>query len=291
MKDNLYRAISADGGVVIYALDSTDIVAQMQQFHHCSATVAAALGRLLSAAALMSCQLKNETDTLTVRVNGGGSCGTLIAVSDAHGNVRGCSGEPRADLPTNSATGKLDVGGVVGKNGQLTVIRDVGLKEPYVGSVSLVSGEIAEDITKYYAVSEQTPTVCSLGVLVDKDLSIKCAGGFLLQLLPGADDAEISRIEKNIASLESVTAMLDSGMSVPQMIEMVMAGFDPQTLGSSRADYVCNCSQQRMARALLSIPRADYCQLIEEDKGAEIVCNFCGHRYYFSGEKLKEMRP
>lgn len=208
---NLIRGISENGGVVFCGVDSTEIVRTAEKLHTTSATCSAALGRLLTGVSLMGAMLKDDGDSITLRVSGGGPAGVVIACTDAHGNVKGCIDHPLVELPAKE-NGHLDVGGAVGKDGVLTVIRDNKLqKEPTVGQVPLVSGEIAEDITSYYAYSEQIPTVCALGVLVDKDLSIACAGGYLLQLLPGATDAEITRLEQNIAAMPSVTEMLRAG--------------------------------------------------------------------------------
>ena len=227
---NLIRGISENGGVVFCGVDSTDIVRTAEKLHTTSATCSAALGRLLTGVSLMGAMLKDDGDSITLRVSGGGPAGVVIACTDAHGNVKGYIDHPLVELPAKE-NGHLDVGGAVGKDGVLTVIRDNKLqKEPTVGQVPLVSGEIAEDITSYYAYSEQIPTVCALGVLVDKDLSIACAGGYLLQLLPGATDAEITRLEQNIAAMPSVTEMLRAGKTPQDMMELAMAGFDPQVL-------------------------------------------------------------
>ena len=207
----LIRGLSENGGIVFCGVDSTDIVCKAEQLHTTSATCSAALGRLLTGASLMGSMLKDDRDTITLRVSGNGPAGVVIACTDGTGNVKGCIDHPLVELPAK-ANGHLDVGGAVGKDGVLTVIRDNRLqKEPTVGQVPLVSGEIAEDLTSYYAYSEQVPTVCALGVLVDKDLSISCAGGYLLQLLPGATDAEITQLEQNIAAMPSVTEMLHGG--------------------------------------------------------------------------------
>ena len=229
MMSRLIRAISENGGVLFCAVDSTDIVREAERIHKTSAVTSAALGRLLTAASMMGVMLKSEKDSLTLRIKGGGPSGTVLAVSDGAGNVRGYVEQPVVELPPR-ADGKLDVGGAVGRDGTLSVVKDLGMKEPYVGQVPLVSGEIAEDITAYYAVSEQTPTVCALGVLVDRDLSILTAGGYLLQLLPGASDAEITHLEQNVAALPSVTELLRSGASLEQIMEQALAGFAPNVL-------------------------------------------------------------
>ena len=242
---NLIRGLSENGGVVFCGVDSTDIVRRAEQLHTTSATCSAALGRLLTGASLMGAMLKDDRDQITLRVSGGGPAGVVIACTDGTGNVKGCIDNPLVELPPK-ANGHLDVGGAVGTDGVLTVIRDNKLqKEPTIGQVPLVSGEIAEDITSYYAVSEQIPTVCALGVLVDKDLTILCAGGYLLQLLPGATDEEITRLEQNIAAMPSVTEMLRAGKTPKDMMELAMAGFDPEVLDQRQVEYRCDCSTQR----------------------------------------------
>lgn len=273
----------------MHVIDSTSIVAEMEQRHKTSATASAALGRLLTAAALMGTTLKSDHDTITLKVKGGGIAGTLIAVCDAHGNVRGMLEHPLADMPLNPVNGKLNVGGIVGKDGTLVVIREIGLKEPYIGQVPLVSGEIAEDITHYYAQSEQTPSVCALGVLVNPKLTIKAAGGYLLQLMPGATEAEITLIEDNIAKLETVTTMINSGMSPEQIAFAVLDGFAPELLNTSSAQYQCHCSADNMKRALISIGKADLYALAKEQPETEIICHYCNQGYRFSSTELIEL--
>ena len=253
----LIRGLSENGGIVFCGVDSTDIVCKAEQLHTTSATCSAALGRLLTGASLMGSMLKDDRDTITLRVSGNGPAGVVIACTDGTGNVKGCIDHPLVELPAK-ANGHLDVGGAVGKDGVLTVIRDNRLqKEPTVGQVPLVSGEIAEDITSYYAYSEQVPTVCALGVLVDKDLSISCAGGYLLQLLPGATDAEITQLEQNIAAMPSVTEMLHAGKTPEDMMNLAMAGFNPSVLDEREVRYQCDCSRERTEQMLLSLGRKE----------------------------------
>ncbi len=284
-KYNMVRAISENGGVVICALDSTEMVSQMERYHKTSATASAALGRLLTAASLMGVMMKSPDDSLTLRVNGGGPLGALLAVSDGDGNVRGYVDHPLVELPPR-ADGKLDVGGGVGKDGTLAVIRDLGLKEPYVGQVPLVSGEIAEDITSYYAASEQTPSVCALGVVVDKDLSIRAAGGFLLQLLPGATDAEITMLEENIAKIPSVTALLEGGGTIYDMVETTLAGFSPNILDESNVRYRCYCSRQRTQDILVGLGREELEKMRQENPEVTVECHFCDKKYTFELAQL-----
>ena len=225
----LVRMMSGDGSVVVCALDSTDIVSRIEQTHQPSAVVTAALGRLSTAASMIGFSLKGENDTLTLRLDGNGPAGRIIAVSDANGCVKSCADNYIVEIPLNEA-GKLDVRGAVGTDGYLSVIKDLGLKEPYIGQTPIVSGEIAEDITNYYAVSEQTPTVCGLGVLVNPDLSVRAAGGFLVQLLPFAEDACIDKLEENLKTLPPVSSMIEQGLSPREICERLLDGFSPELL-------------------------------------------------------------
>ena len=272
---NLIRGISENGGVVFCGVDSTEIVRTAEKLHTTSATCSAALGRLLTGVSLMGAMLKDDGDSITLRVSGGGPAGVVIACTDAHGNVKGCIDHPLVELPARE-NGHLDVGGAVGKDGVLTVIRDNKLqKEPTVGQVPLVSGEIAEDITSYYAYSEQIPTVCALG-----------AGGYLLQLLPGATDAEITRLEQNIAAMPSVTELLRAGKTPQDMMELAMAGFDPQVLDTREVKYRCDCSKERTKDMLLSLGRKELVKLRDEDPKCEVVCHFCHTKYEFDLNEL-----
>lgn len=289
MKKNIVRTISKNGGVLVCAIDSTEICKEMERLHKTSATTSAALGRLLTAAALIGCMLKSEEDSVTLKVNGGGAIGTVVAISDCDGNVRGTCDFPLADLPLNTANGKLNVGALVGTEGNLTVIKDIGLKEPYIGQVPLVSGEIAEDVTGYFAQSEQIPTVCALGVLVNPDLTVKAAGGYLLQLLPGASDEEISLIESNISKLKNVSALIDEGKSPTEIAFSVLDGFEPEVLDETAARYKCNCSNKKMTKALISIGREELERLADEQEETEIVCGYCNSKYLFSSEELRKL--
>ena len=285
---NLIRGISENGGVVFCGVDSTEIVRTAEQLHHPSATCSAALGRLLTGASLMGSMLKDDGDSITLRVAGGGPTGTVVACTYGTGNVKGCIDHPLVELPLK-ANGHLDVGGAVGKNGVLTVIRDNRLqKEPTVGQVPLVSGEIAEDLTSYYAYSEQVPTVCALGVLVDTDLTIACAGGFLLQLLPGATDAEITQLEQNIAAMPSVTELLREGKTPEDMMNLALAGFNPNVLDEREVQYKCDCSEERTEEMLLSLGRKELEKLRDEDPDCEVVCHFCHTKYHFDLNQLVE---
>lgn len=287
----LIRGLSENGGIVFCGINSTDIVCKAERLHKTSATCSAALGRLLTGAALMGSMLKDDHDRITLRVNGGGPAGLLIACTDGTGNVKGCIDHPLVEMPPR-ADGHLDVGGAVGRDGVLTVIRDNKLqKEPTVGQVPLVSGEIAEDLTAYYAYSEQIPTVCALGVLVDPDLSIHCAGGYLVQLLPGATDAEITRLEANIAAMPSVTEMLQAGATPRDMMEKALAGFAPSVLETRQVSYRCDCSEERTREMLLSLGRRELEKLRDEDPRCEVVCHFCHSKYEFDLNRLLAELP
>lgn len=287
----LIRGLSENGGIVFCGINSTDIVCKAERLHKTSATCSAALGRLLTGAALMGSMLKDDRDRITLRVNGGGPAGLLIACTDGTGNVKGCIDHPLVEMPPR-ADGHLDVGGAVGRDGVLTVIRDNKLqKEPTVGQVPLVSGEIAEDLTAYYAYSEQIPTVCALGVLVDPNLSIHCAGGYLVQLLPGATDAEITRLEANIAAMPSVTEMLQAGAAPRDMMEKALAGFAPSVLETRQVSYRCDCSEERTREMLLSLGRRELEKLRDEDPRCEVVCHFCHSKYEFDLNRLLAELP
>lgn len=279
------RTISRDGSVVATAIEATDIAAEIERIHKTSAVVTAALGRLSIAASLMGLGLKGSGDSLTIRLNGDGPAGFLVAVSDSKGNVKAYVGNSVVELPLNGF-GKLDVGGAVGRNGTLSVVKDLGLKDPYVGQVPIVSGEIAEDIASYYAVSEQIPTVCALGVLVNPDLTVKAAGGYLIQLLPYADEGCIDVIEGNIGRIKSVTQLLTDGLSAEDIAMKVLEGLEPNVLDEFECAYKCDCSRERVLKALASISAPDLRQMAEEDGKAEVCCHFCGAKYNFTGDEL-----
>lgn len=283
----LVRMISADGTLTAMAVDTTDIVSEMERIHKTSAVTSAALGRLLTAASLMGAVLKGRDDSVTLRLNGSGPAGVVIAVSDSEGNVRGYVENPIVEIPLN-IKGKLDVAGAVGKDGTLTVMKDLGLKEPYIGQVPIVSGEIAEDITSYYAVSEQTPTVCALGVLVNPDLTIKAAGGFIIQLLPTAAEDTITLVEECIRDIPSVTQMLTSGLDPEQICRKVLKKFELEYLDGSEPEYRCSCSRQRVEKALISTGK-EALEEMAEDNGTEVCCHFCDKKYRFSSEEIRKL--
>lgn len=286
--DRIIRTITSDGSLMASAIDSTQLVYTAQRLHTLSKTSCAALGRLLTGASLMGAMLKEASATLTLKVAGDGPIGNMLALADSHGNVRGYVDHPEVELPVKSS-GKLDVGGAVGHNGRLAVIRDFGAGEPYCGQVELVSGEIAEDLTSYYAHSEQTPTVCALGVLVDKqDGGLMLAGGMLIQALPGADDNALTRLEKNVAEMDSVTTMLAKGLSLEEMCSLALSGFQVEKLDEFQVGYACNCSKERFSRVLLTLPKEDLETLpVNGDGVVETVCQYCNRKYTFTKEEIK----
>ena len=287
--DKIIRTITSDGAVMAVAIDSSDLVYTAQQLHHTSPVATAALGRLLTGASIMGTLLKKEDAALTLKINGGGPLGSVVAIADGKGNVRGYVDHPEVDLPL-APNGKLAVGEAVGRNGRLSVVRDLGEGEPYVGQVEITSGEIAEDITGYYATSEQIPTVCALGVLVNRETGkTMLAGGLLIQLLPGADEATISKLEKNVASLEPVTTMLAKGMDAHAMCLRALEGFEVEVLDSYPVSYVCTCSKDRVKNALSTLPPEKVEHLADENGVMEAHCQYCNHSYTFTKEELQQL--
>lgn len=283
----LVRMISTDGTLTVIAIDSTDIINRMEWIHRTSAVTSAALGRLLTAASMMGAVLKGKDNSITLRLNGGGPAGSVIAVSDSEGNVRGYVANPIVEIPLNEK-GKLDVAGAVGKDGTLTVVKDLGMNEPYVGQVPIVTGEIAEDLTSYFAISEQLPSVCALGVLVNPDLTIQAAGGFIIQLLPTAMDDTIDKVEECIKDIAPVTKMLTNGMSAEDICRSVLKGFDLEILDTSNPEYRCNCSRERVSKALLTIGREGLLEMAQ-DKKTEVSCHFCEKKYRFNSKEILEL--
>ena len=288
MKDYIVRAMTADGFVKAMAISSTHLVERARNIHKTTPTATAALGRVLTAASMMGNLQKVENGALTLQVKGNGPLGTILATSDAVGNVRGYVHNPSITLLEKYA-GKLDVGAAVGTDGMLTVIRDLQMKEPYIGSVALVSGEIADDVTAYFAQSEQTPTACALGVLVDTDQSVKVAGGYLIQLLPGAPEEVISRLEQGIAKAGGVTPMLSDGLTPEDILRRVMADFELEFLETTEVCYKCYCSRARVASTLITVGKKDLQEMIDEGKPITIECQFCDTKYQFTPDELREL--
>ena len=286
--DEIVRVIAKDAPIKAMAITGTVLVERARQIHDAWPVATAALGRLLMAASMMGDMLKEEKGSVTLRVRGGGPLGTLTAVSDSEGNVRGYVQNPAVDVP-RKAHAKLDVGAAVGSNGELTVIKDMGMKEPYVGSVQLVGGEIAEDIAAYYVESEQIPTACALGVLIAPDQSVQVAGGYLIQLMPGADEAVISAVERGIARVGAVTAALDQGDDALELLRQVLSDFELEILETAPVKYRCYCSRERVSRALISMGRDELEKLIAEQHGAELTCQFCDRVYQFTEEELQSL--
>jgi len=288
MTDQIVRAMTGDGFVKAVAITSTGIVERARQIHKTLPTATAALGRVLSAVSMMGNMQKTEEGSVTLQFKGGGPLGTVLAVSDWQGNVRGYVQNPQISL-MEKYRGKLDVGAAVGTDGAVTVIRDLRMKEPYIGSVPLVSGEIAEDVTEYFAQSEQTPTACALGVLVDTDQSVRCAGGYLIQLLPGADEDTIIKVEGGIMAAGSVSAILDKDPDPENLLRTVMSDFDIRILESSEVSYKCYCSRERVERALISLGVEELEGILREQGSCQLTCQFCDEVYDFSGEELQAL--
>ena len=281
MSDTILRAMTTDGWVKAVAINSREIVERARQIHDTTPTATAALGRALTACSMLGNMQKIENGSVTLQIKGGGPLGTVLAVSDAAGNVRGYVQNPHITLLEKYA-GKLDVGAAVGTDGMLTVIRDLQMKEPYVGSVELVSGEIGDDVTAYLVQSEQCPSACGLGVLVDVDHSVRCAGGFILQLLPGAPEEIIDKLEQGIAAAGSVTAMLDAGLGLRELLEKVTGGMELEFFDPEPVEYKCYCTRDRVEAALISLGREELGQIVDEGKDIQISCQFCDTEYKFT---------
>ena len=285
--DKIIRCITSDGAVMASAIDSTDIVYKASKIHRTSPVASAALGRLLSATSMMGAMLKSKDASINLRVAGDGPLGPVIAVADSFGNVKGYVSNASCKS-THYENGKLNVAEAVGKNGVLNVMRDLGSGDPYIGQIELISGEIAEDIAQYYAQSEQIPTVCALGVLIDKETGeVLLSGGLLIQLLPGAFEDTIVQLEKNIAELDSVTTMLAKGMSTLDMCKEALKGFEVEVLDEFPVKYVCGCSKEKIESLIMSMPKEEIEEMIEKDHKAQAECHFCNKKFEFSEDELK----
>ena len=288
-KDKIIRCITSDGAIMASALDSTNIVYTARKLHRTSPVATAALGRLITAVSIMGAQLKQKKASITLRVNGGGPLGAVIAVADSKGNCRGYVENPACETQYYP-NGKINVAQAVGKNGVLNVMRDYGQGDPYIGYTPLVSGEIAEDITQYYAASEQIPTVCALGVLLDKeDGNVLLAGGLLIQLLPAADDDVITRLEQNIAALDPMTTMLAKGMDALAICKTALAGFEVEVLDEMPVDYVCTCSREKVVNSIRLLSDDEIRSLADEKGYAKANCHFCNKNYRFTKAQLEEI--
>lgn len=285
--DRILRATAGNGYIKMSAVSARDTVQRAKDIHGCTPTTAAALGRTLCAASMLGNLLKEDNGSLTIRINGGGPIGSVIAVSDSMGRVRGYVTDPSVDLPLRS-DGKLDVGGAVGRDGMITVSRDIGLREPYIGSTQLISGEIAEDLTAYMLESEQIPSACGLGVLIDTDLSVKSAGGFIVQLMPGAPEEYIDLLEENIFMMDQLTTVLaEDGLEA--VFDQVLKGLEHHMVGEDEIGYRCYCSRDRVGQALLGAGRDELKNMIAEGKPVEVSCQFCDTVYSFSPEDMKAL--
>ena len=285
MNDQLVRAMTKDGFVKAVAVTTKTLTERARQIHKTLPTATAALGRLLAAASMMGNMQKVDDGSITLQVKGGGPLGTLLAVSDAEGNVRGWVEHPQISL-LEKYRGKLDVGAAVGSDGTLTVIRDLRMKDPYIGSVQLVSGEIAEDIAQYFAQSEQTPTACALGVLIDTDQSVRAAGGYLVQLLPGAPDDVIDRLEAGVQAAGAATAMLDGGLDAAGMLQKVLSGFEVEILETQPIEYRCYCTRRRVESTLISLGKDELEQVVRDGETLHIDCQFCDQVYDFTPQDV-----
>lgn len=287
MSDYIVRATAANAQIRAFASTTRELVEEARKAHNTSPVVTAALGRLMTGGVMMGTALKGEKDLLTLQVSGDGPLKGMTVTADSQGNVKGYAIEPQVMLPPN-ARGKLDVGGAVGE-GMLRVIKDMGLKEPYVGQTILQTGEIAEDLTYYFATSEQVPSSVGLGVLMEKDNTVKQAGGFIVQLMPFTEDDVIARLEKNLAEFSSVTALLNEGKSPEEMLEVLLKGMDVEITDRMPARFYCNCDKKRVEKAIISIGRKEIKEMISENKDIEVNCHFCNRSYKFSVEELKEL--
>ncbi len=288
MKDYLVRGMSMDGFVKVVAIRSTELVRRGAEIQKTTPNATAAFGRALTAASMMGNMQKVENGSMTLQIRGGGPIGTITVVSDAEGNVRGCVTEPRVPL-VEKYPGKLDVSATVGTNGTITVIRDLQMKEPYIGSTELVSGEIGDDVTAYFAQSEQVPTACALGVLVDRDTSVKVAGGYILQLLPGAPEETIATLEVGIQKAGAVTPMLEAGMTPEDILGQVCGSLGVVFLETCDVSYKCYCSRERVESALISLGREELTQIMQEGKPFPVECQFCDTVYTFTPENVAEL--
>ncbi len=284
-QDYIVRATAADDALRIFAITSKNLVEKARSIHNTSPVVTAALGRLLTAGAMMGCMMKGEKDVLTLQIECGGPVGGLTVTADSRANVKGYAVQPAVILPPNK-NGKLDVSGAIGP-GFLNVIRDIGMKEPYNGQISLVSGEIAEDLTYYYATSEQIPSSVGLGVLLNKENHVEQAGGFIIQVMPFAEEEVIAKVEESLKELHSVTDLYEQGMTPEELLQYLMGDMEVNVFEKIPAAYYCNCSKERVSRAVASIGRKDLKEMIEDGETIEVNCQFCGSHYYFTAEELK----
>ncbi|MBU5225765.1 Hsp33 family molecular chaperone HslO [Clostridium senegalense] len=286
--DKIIRATAKDGEVRIIAAITTDMVQKATKIHNCTPTASAALGRMLTSAGLMSAMLKSENDSLTLQINGGGDAKGVVVTAHTDGKIKGYIGNPSVDLPLNSK-GKLDVGGAIGTDGYLQIIRDMGLKEPYVGQVPICTGEIGDDLAYYFTVSEQTPSAVAVGVLVDRDLSIKAAGGFIIQMMPGASDFVADIISYRLQEIPSVTTMISDGKTVQDIINSLFDDMDVKFYDEGVLEFECDCSREKVENALISIGKKDLQEIYDDGKTEELKCHFCNKSYDFTQEDIGKL--
>jgi molecular chaperone Hsp33 len=288
MKDYMIRGIDKLGRIRVFVSKTTNLVEEARKIHNTSPTATAALGRSLTVGAMMGAMMKNEKDLLTLKIAGDGPLGKILVVANNRGQVKGEVDNPMADVPSRR-DGKLDVGTLVGRNGTVTTIMDLGLKDPYIGQASIVSGEIAEDIANFYVVSEQIPSAVSLGVLVDRDLSCRAAGGYIIQLLPGVSDEEITVIENTLSKIEPMSTMIDKGLSPEEIMEKLLGTFKMEILETLDLEYHCDCSREKIEKVIISLGKEEIQNIIDEDGQAEVVCHFCNTKYQFNKEDLSKI--
>lgn len=288
MKDYLIKGMDKESKLRVFFARTTQTVEEARRIHNTSATATAAFGRVLTIGAIMASGFKNDNDLLTLRISGDGPIGNILVVASNNGRVKGMVDNPSADLPSTE-DGKLDVGSLVGKNGTLTAIMDLGLKEPYVGQTSLVTGEIGDDIANFYLQSEQVPTAVGLGVLVEKDLSVKAAGGFLIQTLPDILDEDITKIEESLAKAKPLSTFIDQGYTPEEIMKEILSDFEMEITGKLELEYLCDCSRKRVEKVLISLGEKEIEKIIEEDGESEVKCHFCNTNYHFSKEELEKI--
>ncbi|KAB3529824.1 Hsp33 family molecular chaperone HslO [Alkaliphilus serpentinus] len=288
MNSKVIRITAANNTIRGFFADTTALVDKASKLHVTSPVASSALGRTLTATSIMGLMLKEEHHKITVKINGGGDIGTILVTGDSEGNVKGYVDNPQVES-TNIKPGKLHVGKAVGTKGSITIIKDIGLKEPYVGSYPLATGEIGEDVAAYFLYSEQQPSAVALGVLIDVDHSIKASGGFIIQVLPGVEQETLDILEDKLGQMEPITTLMDKGMSIEDVIHHLLGDFQPKVLYTYPVDFICDCNEDRLERALISLGDKELREIIEEDHGAEMTCHFCNKKYYFNEERLEEL--
>ncbi|MCC5909694.1 MAG: Hsp33 family molecular chaperone HslO [Clostridiaceae bacterium] len=286
MKNTVIRATAAENSIRVFVANTTNMVEKARKAHMASPVAMAALGRTLTATSIMGLMLKETEGKITVKINGNGELSPIVVVGNNKGHVKGYVGNPQVES-TYYSPGKLNVGKAVGVDGDITVIKDLGLRDPYVGSSSLVSGEIAEDFASYFLKSEQQPSAVALGVLVERDYTIKASGGFIIQVLPDIDEDTLTKLEKKLTTMDPITTLMDKGMKEEDILNHILGDMNPQILDKYEVDFICDCSKERFERGLISIGKEDLTEIVEEDREAELVCHFCNRKYHFNEKQLR----